>query len=115
MGDFKLNAGPLTPDLKALAEKELRETPENVKQAVEELRELLRQDDTIYFSDEEEVLLIFLRPCHFYAESAYKLVSLDIFKIIQNVHLKNINNKIFYSLTFHINPVSKSTEVRKHK
>lgn len=75
MGDFKLKSGPLSPEARDLAEKELRETPENVKKAVEELRELLKKDDSMYFSDDEELLLVFLRPSHFYPESAYKLVS----------------------------------------
>lgn len=72
---FKLETGPLSEEAKKIAEKELRETPEVVAKALAELRELLKNDDTIYFADDDETLLVFLRPCKFYAESAYQLVS----------------------------------------
>ncbi|XP_018329677.1 clavesin-1 isoform X3 [Agrilus planipennis] len=71
---FELELGPLSPEAKELALKELRETPEIVQKAIEELRELLKNDDTIYFRDDDEFLLIFLRPCKFYAKSAYELM-----------------------------------------
>lgn len=72
---FALDRSPLSPEAKQIAEKELRETPEIVEQAIKELRELLKNDDTIYFADDDETLIIFLRPCKFYAKSAYELVS----------------------------------------
>lgn len=75
---FTLELGPLDDDTKALAEKELRETPEVVKQGIEELRELLKNDPSIHFEDDEEFLMIFLRPCKFYAKSAYELVCILI-------------------------------------
>lgn len=73
---FTLDRSPLSEESKKIAEKELRETPENVKKALEELRELLRNDDSIYFADDDETLIVFLRPCKFYAKSAYELVGL---------------------------------------
>lgn len=41
MGAFELETGPLDEESKALAAKELRETPENVKNGIEKLRQLL--------------------------------------------------------------------------
>lgn len=75
---FKLDRSPLSPETQEIAEKELRETPEVVQQALAELRELLKNDDTIYFADDDETLLIFLRPCKFYAKSAHELVRMCI-------------------------------------
>lgn len=77
---FTLEIGPLSDDAKALAEKELRETPENVKKGIEELRELLKNDPSLTFDTDDEFLIIFLRPCKFYAKSAYELVS--VFNLI---------------------------------
>lgn len=76
MGEpFTLNTSPPDAETQAFAEKELRETPENIETALKELRELLRNDDTIYFKDDDdEVLKIFLRPCKYYAKSAYELM-----------------------------------------
>ncbi|KAF2887462.1 hypothetical protein ILUMI_18711 [Ignelater luminosus] len=71
---FTIQITPLDDETKALAEKELRETPEVVKQAIEELRELLKNDQSIHFADDEDFLMIFLRPCKFYAKSAYELM-----------------------------------------
>lgn len=73
---FQLDRSPLSPETQEIAEKELRETPEVVQQALAELRELLKNDDTIYFADDDETLIIFLRPCKFYAKSAYELVKI---------------------------------------
>ncbi|KAJ3655588.1 hypothetical protein Zmor_014711 [Zophobas morio] len=71
---FELDTSPLDEETKKLAEEELRETPEIVEKALEELRELLKNDPTIYFKDDDETLIIFLRPCKFYAKSAYELM-----------------------------------------
>nr|CAH7740992.1 unnamed protein product [Callosobruchus chinensis] len=73
-GEFALDTSPASPATLALAEKELRETPEIVSKALAELRELLKNDDTIYFKDDDETLIMYLRPCKFYAESAHKLM-----------------------------------------
>lgn len=75
---FSLNTGPIDEGTRALAEAELRETPERVAEACQRLRELLHADKTIYFRDDDEFLLIFLRPCKFYPESAHALVSLIV-------------------------------------
>ena len=52
---------------------ELRETPEVVKESVAKLREILKGDSELDVPyEEEKFLLTFLRPCHFYPESAYQ-------------------------------------------
>lgn len=71
---FTLDLGPLDEETKGMAEKELRETPEVVKQSLEELKQLLKDDPSIHFLDDDEFLMIFLRPCKFYAKSAYELM-----------------------------------------
>lgn len=74
---FVLDLGPLSEDAKLVAKTELRETPEVVAQGLKELRELLDADKTIYYkTDDDDFLLIFLRPTKFYAKSAYELVSI---------------------------------------
>ncbi|KAK5646326.1 hypothetical protein RI129_004790 [Pyrocoelia pectoralis] len=71
---FTVELEPLSEENKAFAAKELRETPEVVKESIAELRELLKNDPTIYFADDDEFLIMFLRPCKFYAKSAHALM-----------------------------------------
>ena len=71
---FELELQPPGPEAKAVALKELRETEENVKQGIIELKKFLEEDKTIYFKTDDDVLIIFLRPCKFYAKSAYELM-----------------------------------------
>lgn len=72
---FDLDLSPPDEELQAVAAKELRETPEVVAAALAELRELLKNDDKIYFrTDDDKVLIMYLRPCKFYAKSAYELM-----------------------------------------
>ncbi|KAB0797141.1 hypothetical protein PPYR_08135 [Photinus pyralis] len=71
---FTLEVGPLTDEVKEFAKVDIRETPENVAQGLKELKELLQNDPTLNFSTDDEFLLIFLRPCKFYAKSAYELM-----------------------------------------
>ncbi|KAF7280371.1 hypothetical protein GWI33_006102 [Rhynchophorus ferrugineus] len=71
---FTLDLSPPNELTKAQAAKELRETPEIVKEALEELRKLLENDDTIYFKNTDEVLIMYLRPVKFYAKSAHTLM-----------------------------------------
>lgn len=75
LGRFDLDQSPLTPESAKIAEVELNETPERVQQAIAELRDLLHDNSDLHFSDDEQILKIFLRPCHYYAESAIKLVT----------------------------------------
>ncbi|XP_012252228.2 retinaldehyde-binding protein 1 [Athalia rosae] len=71
---FKLEEGPIGSDTLALAVAELRETEENKKNALAELKKLLEADKTLYFNTEDDFLTIFLRPCKFYPESAFALM-----------------------------------------
>lgn len=74
--DFALNTAPPSAETLKIAEEELRETPENVANGLKELRELLTKDGTLYFNQEDDaVLKMYLRPCKFYAQSAFDLVS----------------------------------------
>ncbi|XP_063708855.1 clavesin-2-like [Culicoides brevitarsis] len=66
----------VTEEYRKKAEVELRETPENVKKGIEELRELIKADANLHVPIEEEDFLIkFLRPTKFYAKSAYELIA----------------------------------------
>lgn len=71
---FDMITHPPGPEARALAEKELRETEENVKNGIEGLRKLIEEDKTIYYSTDDDFLMIFLRPCKFYPQSAYELI-----------------------------------------
>lgn len=73
---FILDTRPLSEESKKIAADELNETPERVEESVAELQRLLHENTDLYFQDDAEFLKIFLRPCHFYPESAIKLVSL---------------------------------------
>ncbi|KAK5646329.1 hypothetical protein RI129_004793 [Pyrocoelia pectoralis] len=71
---FNLEVGPLSTEVTEFAKTDIRETPENVAQGLKELKELLLNDPTLNFSTDDDFLLIFLRPCKFYAKSAYELM-----------------------------------------
>ncbi|XP_035740136.1 retinaldehyde-binding protein 1-like [Vespa mandarinia] len=71
---FELEECPIDSDTKALAVKELRETEENVKDGIETLRKYIEEDKKLYFRTDDEFLIIFLRPCKFYPQSAYELI-----------------------------------------
>lgn len=65
----------LTEKYQQKAKDELRETPENIQQGIEQLRDLLKSDEKLYVPDEhEEFLIKFLRPTKYYAKSAYDLM-----------------------------------------
>ncbi|XP_074097677.1 clavesin-2-like [Cotesia typhae] len=88
---FQLEVGPLDEETKKLAEVELRETPENVKNGIATLRKLLEESKTLYYRTDDEFLLIFLRPCKFYPESAYALMQrIADFKVKNAALLDNL-------------------------
>ncbi|XP_031849841.1 clavesin-1 [Nomia melanderi] len=87
----EIETGPPGPEALAVAAKELRETEENVKKGLEELRKLLEGDKTIYFKTDDEVLMIFLRPCKFYANSAFQLMK-------RSVEFRDKNASLFENL-----------------
>lgn len=72
---FDIDRSPATPELLAIAEKELRETPEIVEKGLAELRKLLKQNPDLSYTDDDEFLMIILRTTHWYPESALKLVN----------------------------------------
>lgn len=72
---FALDTSAIDEETRQIAEKELNETPERVAAATTELRNLLHDATDLHFHDDDQFLLTFLRPCHFYPESALKLVS----------------------------------------
>lgn len=72
---LSVNTSPPSAEAVEIAKNELRETPEVVQASLAELRQLLRNDHRIYFKDDDETLTILLRPCKWYAKSAYELVS----------------------------------------
>lgn len=65
----------LSQETKEIARKELRECEEIVKKAEEELRKLIEQAEDFTFPEDPYFLKIFLRPCKYYPESAFNLVS----------------------------------------
>ncbi|XP_014599850.1 PREDICTED: alpha-tocopherol transfer protein-like [Polistes canadensis] len=87
---FELEETPIDEETKAIAVKELRETEENVKKGIETLRKYIEDDKTLYFKTDDDFLVIFLRVCKYYPESAYELL-----KRIADFKVKNaslINN-----------------------
>ncbi|KAF5274943.1 hypothetical protein FQR65_LT04284 [Abscondita terminalis] len=71
---FTLEICEPSSELQAFAKKEIRETPENITNGLEEIKEFLRNDPSLNFSTDDEFLIIFLRPCKYYAKSAYELM-----------------------------------------
>mgnify|MGYP003345921011 CR=1 FL=1 len=77
LGDFTLQfeLDDLTPEFQETARKELRETPERKKEAIAELRELLKDEPDLWCpADNDAYLVKFLRPCKYYPKSAYELI-----------------------------------------
>jgi retinaldehyde-binding protein 1 len=72
---YDIVTDPETDDILEIARRELRETPEVREKSILELRTLLHNATDLHYRDDDEFLLIFLRPCHFYPESALNLVS----------------------------------------
>ncbi|BES88672.1 SEC14 [Nesidiocoris tenuis] len=71
---YRQQTEPPSPVAVEQAKNELRETPELVQSSLAELRKLLDEDATLHFKTDDDTLLIFLRPCKFYAQSAYELM-----------------------------------------
>ncbi|XP_075149531.1 clavesin-1-like [Haematobia irritans] len=71
---FKLDYCEPSRYAKAIATDELRETPENVSNGLIQLRRILEEESINYPKDNDQWLLSFLRPAHFYPESARKMI-----------------------------------------
>ncbi|XP_076375368.1 alpha-tocopherol transfer protein isoform X1 [Megalopta genalis] len=56
------------------AEKELRETPEVVQQALKDIRVLLQGEPNLVVPDDDEFFQKFMRPCKWYPKSTYELL-----------------------------------------
>ncbi|KAF5274941.1 hypothetical protein FQR65_LT04282 [Abscondita terminalis] len=77
LGDYtlKFDFDDITPELEEVARKELRETPERKKEAIAELRDLLKEESDLRVPlDHDAWLVKFLRPCKYYPESARDLI-----------------------------------------
>lgn len=81
---IRIETEPLTPELQEKAKRELRESPEVVETAIAELRTALKGQKNIYFDDDDEILLRYLRPCKFYPDS-----TMDLMKRIADFKEKN--------------------------
>lgn len=94
LGDFLLQIELDEPGESVfnIAKKELRETPEIVQPAVDELRRLLAEDQDLTVPlDNRSWLVRFLRPCKFYPESAYDLIKRYYsFKVKHNKHYEGL-------------------------
>ncbi|KAG8225125.1 hypothetical protein J437_LFUL006148 [Ladona fulva] len=71
---FELQNVPLDEETTKIAEKELRETPDRKADAIVKLREMIKNEPNFSFRDDDDFLVIFLRPTKFYPESAFKLI-----------------------------------------
>ncbi|XP_056648770.1 alpha-tocopherol transfer protein-like [Diorhabda sublineata] len=72
---LRLDLEDLTPEEKQRAEQELRETPENVKYALEKLKELLGDEPDFFVPIDDDIFLTkFLRPCRFIPENAFRIM-----------------------------------------
>ncbi|XP_067007615.1 alpha-tocopherol transfer protein-like [Anabrus simplex] len=72
---IRLETDPPSSELRDIARQELRETPDLVRESMEALRDLLKDDEDLKVPFENEPWLIrFLRPCKFYPQSAYELI-----------------------------------------
>uniref|UniRef100_T1PA79 CRAL/TRIO domain protein n=1 Tax=Musca domestica TaxID=7370 RepID=T1PA79_MUSDO len=72
---FSLDYCEPTEFAKSVAKEELRETPENVENGLNELRRLLEDEPHLHCPlDNDLWLLSFLRPAHFYPDGALKII-----------------------------------------
>ncbi|XP_023296437.2 alpha-tocopherol transfer protein-like [Lucilia cuprina] len=57
-----------------IAQKELRETPEVVEESIKKLKELITAEPYLNLPLDDEYMQMFLRPTHYYPESALKRI-----------------------------------------
>ncbi|XP_043489510.1 alpha-tocopherol transfer protein-like [Polistes fuscatus] len=62
-------------EFKKKAENELRETPEVMAESLKTIREMVKGDKDLFVPDLDEFFIKFLRPCKWYPNSAFALVS----------------------------------------
>lgn len=97
---FILDTDPVSAETQKIAEVELNETPERVQESVAELRRLLHESEDLHFDDDEKTLKIFLRPAHFYPESALKLVSIYFVITKKGTFSERIRERFFLFVQF---------------
>ena len=96
---FNIRVGYVKQDTIELATNELRETPEVKEAAIAELRKLLHGCTDIRYKDDDEFLVIFLRVCHFYPQSALeKMKSTANFRkeysnLVHGLLIENVKDK----------------------
>ncbi|XP_013133893.1 PREDICTED: alpha-tocopherol transfer protein isoform X1 [Papilio polytes] len=94
LGDFLLQIELDDPSesVREIARRELRETPDVVIPAIEDLKKLLQDDKDLHVPLHSEAWLIrFLRPCKFYPESAYDLIKrYYTFKVKHQSHYEGL-------------------------
>lgn len=78
---FNIRVGYVRPETMEVAKNELRETPEVKEAAIKELRQLLNSCTDIRYRDDDDFLVIFLRACHYYPQSALEKV-----RCFYNIH-----------------------------
>nr|XP_022911696.1 alpha-tocopherol transfer protein-like [Onthophagus taurus] len=72
---LKLDREEISGEFAEKAFKELRETPENRERGLDELRNWLKNEENFFKPNEDTAFLLkFLRPCKFYAKSAFKIM-----------------------------------------
>ncbi|XP_018897715.2 alpha-tocopherol transfer protein-like isoform X1 [Bemisia tabaci] len=80
---IKLEDDPIGPESALVAERELRETPERIRESCEQLRALMKEHRLV-FREDDDFLLTFLRPTKYYSHSA-----LDLMRRIVEFRIKN--------------------------
>lgn len=78
---FHLRVGYVKPETLEIARNEIRETEEVKAEALVKLRELLKASPELNYRDDDAFLLVFLRPSHFYPESALEKVRILEWKV----------------------------------
>lgn len=89
---LRLDLEEVEDHFKEQAIRELRETPEIVKESLEKFRELLREETTLNVPiDDDKFLVKFLRPCKYYPYSALNLLKKFYgFKLENPKYAKNV-------------------------
>ncbi|XP_017857918.1 PREDICTED: alpha-tocopherol transfer protein-like [Drosophila arizonae] len=96
---FHLRIGYMKPDTMEIARAELRETDELRAESLQKLRELLKATPELNYKDDDAFLLIFLRVCHFYPESALeKLKNVASFRkenkaLVHGLQVKDVQER----------------------
>ncbi|XP_055838918.1 clavesin-1-like [Episyrphus balteatus] len=106
--EFNIRVGYISDATLKLAETELRETPEIREAAIKELRKLLHASPDLNYRDDDEFLVVFLRACHFYPESALKkMKSIASFRkdyahLVRGLQLEPFKEKFMHGNTINV-------------